>query len=91
MSRLINDIQEVDNAILQYIQQLFKETLTFLLFFAMLLFIHWKFTLFVLLSLPVAALLISTVQKSLKRHSSTAKQAEGRMLAVTAPTSSKAA
>lgn len=83
MSRLINDIQEVDNAILQYIQQLFKETLTFLLFFAMLLFIHWKFTLFVLLSLPVAALLISTVQKSLKRHSSTAKQAEGRMLALT--------
>ena len=83
MSRVINDIQEVDNAILQYVQQLFKEVLTFLLFFAMLLFIHWKFTLFVLLSLPVAALIISSVQKSLKRHSTTAKQAEGSMLSLT--------
>lgn len=83
MSRVINDIQEVDNAILQYIQQLFKEILTLLLFFAILLFIHWKFTLFVLLSLPLAALAISSVQKSLKRYAITAKQAEGRMLSLT--------
>lgn len=83
MSRAINDIQEIDTSILQYVQQLFKETLTLLLFFAMLLFINWKFTLFVLLSLPLAALLISQVQRRLKRHSITAKQAEGQMLSLT--------
>ena len=37
LSRVINDIQEVDNAILQYVQQLFKEVLTLLLFLCMLL------------------------------------------------------
>ena len=82
MSRVINDIQEVDNSILQYVQQLFKEVLTMLLFLFMLFFIHWKFTLVVLLSLPMAALLVSGVQKSLKRHSLKARQDEGDMLAL---------
>ncbi|MBO4282694.1 MAG: ABC transporter ATP-binding protein [Bacteroidales bacterium] len=83
MSRAINDIQEIDTSILQYVQQLFKEILTLLLFFAMLLFINWQFTLFVLISIPLAALLISWVQRRLKRHAITAKQAEGRMLSLT--------
>ena len=82
MSRVINDIQEVDNSILQNVQQLFKETLTLMLFLFMLFFIHWKFTLIVLLSLPVAALLVSVMQKSLKRHSMEARQDEGDMLAL---------
>ena len=82
LSRVINDIQEVDNAILQYVQQLFKEGLTLLLFLCMLFFIDWRFTLFVLLTLPLAALLISLVQKRLKRHATTAKQEEGKMVAL---------
>ena len=82
LSRVINDIQETDNSILQYVQQLLKEILTLMLFLSMLFFIHWKFTLFVLLTLPVAALLISLMQKSLKRHSLTAKQEEGKMVAI---------
>lgn len=82
LSRVINDIQEVDNSILQYVQQLFKEVLTLLLFLCMLFFIDWKFTLFVLVTLPLAALLISLVQKRLKRHAVTARQEEGKMVAL---------
>lgn len=83
MSRVINDIQEVDNSILQYVQQLIKEVITILFFFGMLLFLNLKFTFFVLVTIPIIALIISSIQRKLKKKSITAKQQESKMLAMT--------
>ena len=80
LSRVINDIQEVDTSILQYVQQLLKELLTLLLFFGMLLFIHVKFTLFVLAVIPIGGLIISSIQRKLKKKSLAAKQQESLIL-----------
>ena len=80
LSRAINDIQEVDNSILQYVQQLIREIITLLLFFSMLLFLNLKFTLFVLITIPVMGLIISSIQRKLKKKSMAAKQQESVML-----------
>ncbi len=82
LSRTINDIQEIDTSVLQYVQQLLKEGLTLLLFLAMLLFVQWKFTLFILITAPAFAFIISSIQRKLKRKSIQAKQQEGSLLAL---------
>ena len=82
ISRVINDVQDIDTSILQTLQQLLRDPLMMLLYLFALFFINYKLTLFVFVILPVAGFLISRIQRKLKTNSMEAKQKQGTMNAI---------
>lgn len=81
MSRITNDVQEVEVSILNWIETLIKDPLTIVFYFAFLVSQSARLTLFVLILLPVAGLLIGKVGKALKRQS---KETQNRLAGLTA-------
>ena len=81
MSRITNDVQEVEVSILNWIETLIKDPLTIIFYFAFLLSQSAKLTLFVLVLLPVAGLVIGRVGKALKKQS---KETQNRLAGITA-------
>lgn len=69
MSRMTSDVNEVESSIMSSVDILFKNPLTILIYIIMLFIISWQLTLFALLLLPVAGLLIGRIGRSLKRKS----------------------
>ena len=81
MSRITNDVQEVEVSILNWIETLIKDPLTIILYFIFLLSQSIKLTLFVLFLLPIAGLLIGRIGKALKKES---KETQNRLAGITA-------
>ena len=81
MSRITNDVQEVEASILNWIESLIKDPLTILFYFAFLLTQSAKLTLFVLILLPIAGLVIGRIGKILKKES---KETQNRLAGITA-------
>ena len=79
ISRVINDVQDIDTSILQTLQQLLKDPLMMFFYLFALFFINYKLTLFVFVLLPVAGILIARIQRKLKTNSMEAKQKQGMM------------
>ena len=69
MSRMTNDVNEVESSIMSSVDILFKNPLTILIYVIMLFVISWQLTLFALVLLPLAGLLIGRIGRSLKRSS----------------------
>lgn len=80
LSRMINDVQDVDTSILESLQQLLRDPLTIVFYLFTLSFINYKLTIFVLVLLPVAGLIISQIQRRLKKVSSKLKEKQGDMI-----------
>ena len=79
ISRVINDVQDIDASVLQTLQQLLRDPLMMLFYLFTLFFINYKLTLFVFVLLPIAGFLIGRVQRKLKTNSMDAKQKQGMM------------
>lgn len=69
MSRMTNDVNEVETSIMSTVDILFKNPLMILIYLIMLFIISWQLTLFAMVLLPVAGLLIGRIGRSLKRSS----------------------
>ena len=69
LARITTDVQEVEVSILNYLEMLIKDPLTILFFFLFMVTLSPKLTLFVLIVLPLAGLLIGKVGKMLKKES----------------------
>ncbi len=69
IARITTDVQEVEVSILNYLEMLIKDPLTILFFFFFMVTLSPKLTLFVLIVLPLAGLLIGKVGKMLKKES----------------------
>lgn len=82
LTRVINDVQDVDFYILRSLQQLFREPIVILLFLSTLFFINYEFTLFVLIAIPIAGYVINRLQRTLKQKSLTAKEKQSNMLSL---------
>jgi subfamily B ATP-binding cassette protein MsbA len=80
MSRAVNDAQEVEFTILKSLQQFLTEPLTVIFYIAMLFFIDYKLTFFVLLVLPITGLVISMASRNLRKRSGIAKSKLGELL-----------
>lgn len=76
ISRMSNDITEVEFAIMTSLEAIFKGPFTILITFALLISMSWKLTIIILVLLPINALLISKIGKRLKRNAS---RAQGRL------------
>ena len=82
ISRLTNDVQEVEISVVNTLTAVFKEPLNIILIFALLLKISPKLTLFSLVLLPISGGIIASVSKRLRRHAVTSQQTLGAMLSV---------
>ncbi len=69
LARITTDVQEVEVSILNYLEMLIKDPLTILFYFAFMITLSPKLTLFVLIVLPLAGLIIGKVGKMLKKES----------------------
>jgi len=80
MSRLTNDLGEVETSIVNLLETLFREPVTILLFFIYMIILSPQLTLFLVLFLPVSGLIIGRIGRSLKRQSTKVQEKLGAIL-----------
>lgn len=69
MARITTDVQEIEVSIISYLDTFIKSPITILAYFAYMLGVSWRLTLFVVLLLPIGGLIIGWIGKSLKKDS----------------------
>ena len=69
MARMSGDVAEIENSIMQSLDMMFKNPIMIIACLTMMFAVSWKLTIFVLLLLPLAGLVMGQVGKSLKRKS----------------------
>ena len=79
-SRITNDVQEVENGIVHSLQVIFRDPATIILYFAWLFFMSFQLTIFTLILLPIAGILISGIVKKLRRIALAGQESLGRIL-----------
>ena len=82
LSRFTSDVQEIRASISGSLDMLFKDPIQIVLYLGTLIYTSWELTLGVLVVLPVIALLIGRLGKSLKSSSGLGQAAAGEMLTV---------
>ena len=82
MSRMTNDINELETSILSVLEVFIRDPLTIIITLVTMVVISPQLTLFLLLFLPVAGLVIGKIGKSLKRPSNLAQQYLGTILGI---------
>ena len=80
MSRMTNDVNEVEASIMSTLDMLFKDPIMILVYLITLFTISWQLTLFVLILLPIAGLLIGRIGRSLKRASTKGQEQNAEIL-----------
>ena len=80
MARLSGDVQEVEASVMSSLDMLFKNPILTVVYLATMFFFSWQLTIFVLILLPLAGLVMGRVGKSLKRKSLRAQQLWGTIL-----------
>ena len=82
MSRMIGDVNEVQNSMLSALESFIREPLTIIFSILVMLGISVKLTLFTFIFIPIAAAIISKIGKSLKKNSIAVQQEQGRFLSL---------
>ncbi|WP_309614106.1 ABC transporter ATP-binding protein [Flavobacterium sp.] len=82
MSRMLGDINEVQNSFFQVLELVVREPLTILFSIVAMLAISTKLTLFVFIFIPISGLIISRIGKNLKAKSTRAQQETGYFISI---------
>ncbi|MCQ2317373.1 MAG: ABC transporter ATP-binding protein/permease [Bacteroidales bacterium] len=69
IARITTDVQEVEVSIVSYLDVFIKDPVTIIAYFLFMLGISWRLTVFVLVLLPIAGIIIGKIGKSLKKDS----------------------
>ena len=69
MARMTGDVAEIENSVTSSLDMLFKNPVMIIVCLATMIFISWQLTIFVLILLPLAGLVMGNVGKRLKRTS----------------------
>ena len=80
MSRLTNDLTDVESSVINLLETLFREPVTIILFFTYMVILSPQLTFFLILFLPISGLLIGRIGRSLKRQSTRAQEKLGEIL-----------
>ncbi len=82
VSRMTNDITEVEWSIMSVLESFIREPLTIIFYLGAMIAISGKLTLALFVGLPIAGLIIGRISKSLRKHSNTVQEQLGSMLGV---------
>lgn len=80
MSRMTGDVTEVEASIMSSLDMVFKNPILILGYLAVMFYMSWELTLFVLVLLPFSGWLIGKIGKSLKRRSTLGQEQTGELL-----------
>jgi subfamily B ATP-binding cassette protein MsbA len=80
IARMTNDVQEIDFSIMSSMTMLFRDPIKIIAFVTALFALNFKLTLFVLLILPIAGLIIGRIGKSLRRRSQDGQRRMGHLM-----------
>ncbi len=80
MSKMTNDVQEVENTIVQSLRVIFREPATIILYFAVLFIMSVKLTLFTILIIPISGAIIGGITRRLKKKAVQSQQSLGRIV-----------
>jgi len=69
MARMTGDVAEIENSIMASLDMMFKNPVMIIVCLGVMIFISWQLTVFVLVLLPLAGLIMGRVGKLLKRRS----------------------
>lgn len=82
MSRMSNDIGEVEGSVVGTLEGWFRDPLTIVINLGVLLYISPQLTLFIMLCIPVMGIVIGRISKSLKKHSHEVAKKHGETFSV---------
>lgn len=82
MSKMTNDINEVEVSVISVLEAFIREPLTIVVFLGAMIYISPTLSLFIFIFLPVAGLIIGLVSKSLRKSSNISQRFLGEILAV---------
>lgn len=80
MSKMTNDVQEVENTIVQSLRVVFREPVTIILYFSVLFFMSVKLTLFTIMIIPISGAIIGGITRRLKKKAVESQQSLGRIV-----------
>ncbi len=80
ISRMTNDLMEVEFSVIGALEVLFKAPIVILLSLVTLFFIHWQLTLFALVFLPVSGFIISRIATALRGAAGRGKERLGDLV-----------
>lgn len=82
MSRMNNDVKEVEWSVMNSLEMLFREPINILFFLGWLIWISPSLTLFALVLLPIMGIIIGRVSKTLRRTTVKEKEMAGTLMSV---------
>ncbi len=82
ISRMTSDVQEIEWSIMQTLELIFREPIIIIVSLSMLISISGYLTLYVLLFLPIAGIIVAIVGKSLKRNAQKSKELLGQLFSI---------
>lgn len=82
MSRITNDVQEVENSVVNSLRVAFREPATIIIYFIFLFVMSYKLTLFTLILLPISGGIISGIAKRLKKKAKESQESLGRIVSM---------
>ncbi|MTI31162.1 ABC transporter ATP-binding protein [Xanthovirga aplysinae] len=80
MSRITNDVQEVERSVVDSLTVAFSEPFTMVAYFTILFIMSVKLTIFTLVVLPLSGLIISSISKRLKRTARASQVSLGNLV-----------
>jgi len=80
ISRMTNDVNEVEVSIMSTLDILFKDPIMILVYLTTLFIVSWELTLFVIVLMPVAIFFIGRIGRSLKRASKQGQEQNAEIL-----------
>jgi len=80
ISRMTNDINEVELSIMAVLEVFIREPLTIMFYLGSMIYMSYQLTLVMLVLLPIAGLIIGRISKSLRKSSNLAQEQLGGML-----------
>jgi ABC-type multidrug transport system fused ATPase/permease subunit len=82
ISRMTNDINEVELSIMAVLEVFIREPLTIIMYLVSMIIISYQLTLILFVGLPIAGFIIGRISKSLRKSSNIAQEQLGNMMGV---------
>ncbi|MGB3588595.1 MAG: ABC transporter ATP-binding protein [Tunicatimonas sp.] len=82
MSRMTNDVQEVENSVVNSLKVAFRDPATIIGYFIVLLLMSPQLTVFVLFVLVLSGVIISQINKHLKKKATESQESLGRIVSI---------
>ncbi|WP_315819905.1 ABC transporter transmembrane domain-containing protein [Paraflavitalea speifideaquila] len=82
MSRMSNDMNEIEWSVIGTMEGLIREPLTILIFLGVLFYLSPLLSLFLLILLPLTGFIIGRISRSLKKQSSVSQEQQGHLLSI---------